>query len=209
MRARDARIAPASQGISTGGAAGVVAMAASAGGLPALTAVLASLEEDFPAAVVVVQHIAPDRDSAMPELLARRTPLVVGKAMHGLWLYGGHVYVAPPDRHVLVDAQARLQLSAKERVQHVRPSADVLFESLARSLGRRAAAVVLSGTGRDGADGCIAIHEHGGRVIVQDGAAEFQGMPRAAELTGKADVVLPLEKIALELTRWARQLQVT
>jgi two-component system chemotaxis response regulator CheB len=191
-------------------ASSVVSMAASAGGLAALMIVLARLEADFPAAVVVVQHLDPRHVSHLPELLARRTQMRVKSAGHGETLVGGHVYVAPADRHVLVGEDGTLALSAADRVQWVRPSADVLFDSVARAYGPRAAAVVLSGTGRDGAAGCVAVHHHGGRVIVQDEAtSQFAGMPRAAALTGDADVVLPLEQIAAELTRWATELQPT
>ncbi|MEA2709699.1 MAG: two-component system, chemotaxis family, protein-glutamate methylesterase/glutaminase [Phycisphaerales bacterium] len=185
-------------------------MASSAGGLHALMVVLAELPADFAAAVIIVQHVAPQRASILAELLDRGTPLEVRQAHHGDVLTAGRVYVAPPDRHVIIADDGTLALSAAERVQWVRPSADVLFDSVARAFGSRAAGVVLSGTGKDGAHGCGSIHAHGGRVIVQDvETSQFAGMPQAAALTGDADIVLPLQSIAAELVRWATLLQAT
>ena len=115
-------------------------------------------------------------------------------------LAAGTVFVAPPGHHLVVDADGGLSLTDALRVQFVRPSADVLFASLAESWGRGAIAVVLTGTGRDGADGVRAVKRHGGTVIVQDEAtAEFFGMPGAAIRTGTADRVLPLAAIAAAL----------
>ena len=186
----------------------VVAMAASAGGLQALMVVLSALPGDFPAASIIVQHVAPDHPSMLAELLARRSALEVQQAHSGDVLRDGFAYVAPPNRHVIIAEDRTLALTAAEPVQWVRPSADVMFDSVARAFGPRAAGVVLSGTGRDGAAGCVSIHEHGGRVIVQDEeTSEFYGMPQAALLTGDADIVLPLPRIAAELVRWAKMMK--
>jgi two-component system chemotaxis response regulator CheB len=184
---------------------GAVAMAASAGGLAALTTVLAVLPKRFPAAVIIVQHLDPHHPSLMAGLLARRTRMIVHQAEGGERLMAGTVYVAPPDRHVVIGPDATIELTETARVQWVRPSADVLFESVADCFGNRAVAVVLSGTGRDGARGVGAIHRGGGRVIVQDAGSEFGGMPAAARLTGDADEVLPVSRIGEALLRWAAQ----
>jgi len=182
-----------------------VAMAASAGGLNALTIVLGTLPTQFPAAIVIVQHLEPNHPSMMVGLLTRRTSMQVRQAEHGDRLAAGTVYIAPPNRHVVVNADATLSLTSTDRVQFVRPSADVLFESIATSFHERAAGVVLSGTGCDGSRGIGAIHREGGHVIVQDGDSEFSGMPFAARSTGDADEVLPVSKIAAALTRWAAE----
>lgn len=175
----------------------VVALAASAGGLKAITEVLGALPEDFPAALVVVQHLDPRHRSLMAEILGRRTALPVKEAAEGDRLAAGRVYVAPPNRHLLVNPDATISLSQTELVHFVRPSADLLFESVAASYRERAIAVVLSGTGTDGAMGVKAIKKTGGTVIVQEPASsEFRGMPDAAEETGRADFVLPLHEIA-------------
>jgi two-component system, chemotaxis family, protein-glutamate methylesterase/glutaminase len=175
----------------------IVAMAASAGGLNALTHVLAALPRDFPAAIVVVQHLDPRHRSLMASILGRRTPLQVIQAANGDRAAPGTVHLAPPDHHLLVDASAVLTLTHTELVHFVRPSADLLFESTAASFRERAIAVVLSGSGSDGAMGVKAIKKMGGTVIVQDQrSSEYFGMPGAAVQTGVVDFVLPLEEIA-------------
>jgi two-component system, chemotaxis family, protein-glutamate methylesterase/glutaminase len=182
----------------------VVALAASAGGLAALTEILASLPADFAAPVLVLQHLSPRYRSWLSEILGRRVALPVVQVQGGEHLEAGRIYVAPPDHHLVVDSSGCLDLSDVARVQHVRPSADVLFASLSEAWGDGAIAVVLTGTGRDGAEGVRAIKERGGTVIAQDEAsADFFGMPNAAFRTGMVDRVLPLDEIApvlIELT---------
>ena len=175
----------------------IVALAASAGGLRALTDVLAALPADFPAALVVVQHLDPRHRSLMAEILGRRTSLPVKEAREGDRLQHGRAYIAPPNRHLLVNPDGTLSLSQTELVHFVRPSADLLFESTAASYRERAIAVVLSGSGKDGAMGVRAIKKMGGTVIVQDEkTSEFFGMPEAAQQTGAVDFILPLHEIA-------------
>ena len=175
----------------------IVALAASAGGLRALTDVLAALPADFPAALVVVQHLDPRHRSLMAEILGKRTALRVQQACEGDALQPGVAYIAPPNRHLLVNPDFTLSLSQSELVHFVRPSADLLFESAAASYRERAIAVVLSGTGRDGSMGVKAIKKMGGTVIVQDEkTSQFFGMPDAAQQTGMADFILPLPEIA-------------
>jgi two-component system chemotaxis response regulator CheB len=182
----------------------VVALAASAGGLAALSQILSNLPADFPAPVLVLQHQDPSHRSWMAEILSRRTGLRVSQVRGGERVAAGTVFLAPPGHHLLVGVDGTLSLSDADRVQFVRPSADVLFSSLAESWEGGAIAVVLTGTGRDGADGVCAIKSHGGTVIVQDEAsAEFFGMPNAAIKTGMASQILPLNVIAavlMELT---------
>jgi len=112
----------------------------------------------------------------------------------------GAVYIAPPDRHLLVNPDGTLSLSQSELVHFVRPSADLLFESVAASYRERAIAVVLTGTGSDGSMGVQAIKKMGGTVIAQNQqSAEFGGMPAAAVQSGAVDFVLPLDEIASAL----------
>ena len=180
----------------------IVALAASAGGLKALTDVLAALPADFPAALAVVQHLDPRHRSLMAEILGKRTALRVREAREGDTLQPGLAFVAPPNRHLLANPDGTLSLSQSELVHFVRPSADLLFESIAASFRERAIAVVLSGSGSDGAMGVRAIKKMGGTVIVQDEkTSEFFGMPGAAQQTGAADFVLPLEEIAPALVK--------
>lgn len=138
---------------SQGAAYDVVAFAASAGGLDALSEVLSHLPADFPGAIVIVQHLDRRHRSLMADILDRRTPLIVRQAAEGDQLTGGTVYVAPPDYHLLVNPDGSLSLSKSELVHFVRPSADLLFELLAASYQDRAIAIVLSGTGSDGMNG--------------------------------------------------------
>jgi two-component system chemotaxis response regulator CheB len=180
----------------------LVALAASAGGLNALTHVLATLPAHFPASLVVVQHLDPRHRSLMADILSRRTALPVKEAVEGDRLEAGRAYVAPPNRHLLVNPDHTLSLTQTELVHFVRPSADLLFESAAASFKERAIAVVLSGSGHDGSMGVKAIKKMGGTVIVQDARnAEFAGMPQAAVKTGLADFVLPLDEIAPALQK--------
>jgi len=175
----------------------VVAIAASAGGLKAITRVLAALPADFPPSLLVVQHLDPRHRSVMADILGRATKLTVKEAAKGDRLEPATVFIAPPNRHLLVNPGGLLELTQSELVHFLRPSADLLFESVAASYGERAIAVILSGTGSDGAMGVRGIKKMGGTVIVQEPAsAEFRGMPDAAEETGAADFVLPLAEIA-------------
>jgi two-component system chemotaxis response regulator CheB len=111
------------------------------------------------------------------------------------------VFIAPPNRHLLVNPDGTLSLSQSELVHFVRPSADLLFELVAASYKERAIAVVLTGTGSDGSMGVRAIKKMGGTVIVQDEkTSEFFGMPDAAIHSGTVDFVLPLDEIPSALT---------
>lgn len=183
----------------------VVALAASAGGIRALGDVLAGLPADFSAAVVMVQHLDRHHPSLLVQILRRRTPLAVKEAGEGDRLLPRTVYVAPPNKHLLVNPDGTLSLSSAELVHFVRPSADLLFESVAASYRERAIAVVLTGSGSDGAMGVRAIKKMGGTVLVQDEAtAEFSGMPRAAIETGVVDRALPLHEISNALVALVR-----
>jgi two-component system chemotaxis response regulator CheB len=165
-----------------------------------LSAVLARLPAGFPAPLVVLQHLDPHHRSWMAEILSSRTRLRVVEALDGERLRAGSVFVAPPGHHLVVTEDGVLSLTDTAKVQHVRPSADVLFASLAASWGAGAIAVVLTGTGADGAEGVRAIKDYGGTVIVQDEAsAACFGMPGAAIDTGVADRVLSLSAIAAAL----------
>ena len=135
----------------------------------------------------------------MAHILSGRTALHVKQAEEGDHVSSGNVYIAPPDRHLLVNPDGTLSLSHSELVHFVRPSADLLFESVAASFRDRAIAVVLSGTGSDGSMGVKAIKKMGGTVVAQDGSAEFFGMPDAAMQTGSVDFVLPLGEISAAL----------
>lgn len=180
----------------------IVALACSAGGLKALIRILEALPANFPASVVVVQHMVRTHHSLMASILARRTPLKVKEAVDGDFLVHGTVFLAPPNHHLLVNPDGSLSLSQSPLIHFVRPSADLLFESVAASYRERAIAVVLTGTGIDGALGLQSVKRMGGTTIVQDKAtSEFFGMPKAAIQAGHVDMILPLEEIPRVLVR--------
>jgi two-component system chemotaxis response regulator CheB len=174
----------------------IVALAASAGGISALSQVLGAFPAGFAVPVVVVQHLDPRHETIIADVLGRRTKLAVKLAEADERISPGTVYVAPPNRHLLVGPSGVVNLTSSELVHFVRPSADLLFESVAGAYGPRAIACILTGTGRDGGMGVGAVKARGGTVIVQDPAsAEFRGMPEAAMAAGSVDFVLQLEEI--------------
>jgi two-component system chemotaxis response regulator CheB len=173
---------------------GAVGIGASTGGPPALTQVLSALPAAFPLPVLVVQHIASGFSEALVNWLDRRLGLPVGFATDGARAEPG-IWFAPDDVHLCLDTSMRFVLDGHQTRGVHRPSVDMLLESLAASLGDRAVGVVLTGMGRDGADGVDAMRRAGGLVIAQDEhtSAVF-GMPRAAIESG-ADFVLPLYEV--------------
>jgi two-component system, chemotaxis family, protein-glutamate methylesterase/glutaminase len=189
--------APQQDSTDTGEPFGIVAIAASAGGVTALSRVLSRLPVGFPVPVVVVQHLDPRHKTIIAEVLGRRTKLPVALASDGDRAAPGTIFVAPPNHHLLVEGDGVLVLSSSELVHFLRPSADLLFESVAGAYGPRAIACVLTGTGSDGAMGASAVKSRGGTVIVEDPElAEFKGMPEAAIAAGAADFILSLDEIA-------------
>jgi two-component system chemotaxis response regulator CheB len=177
----------------------IVAMGASAGGLKALNEVLHVLPRNFPCSIVVVQHLAPHHKSWMADLLGRSSRVKVKQAEHGEILLPGTVYTAPPDEHLLV-GPGKVQLAHTQLVRFSRPSIDLLFESVAGMYGSRSIGVILSGSGKDGAEGIRTIKESGGITMAQAAeTAEFPPMPQAAIETGCVDFILRLEEIGSKL----------
>ncbi|GAB3767232.1 hypothetical protein GCM10028796_28140 [Ramlibacter monticola] len=176
----------------------IVAIVASAGGLDAMSAVLAELPAGLPAAIVLAQHLG--AESALVEILGRRLSLPVAWAAQGTPLLPGHVYVCPPHQsmEVLPDRTCTLTAFTRDLLQE--HPFDTLLASVADSCGSRAVAVVLTGMGRDGAAGARAVRTAGGAVIVQsEDTAAYPDMPRAASRAGAADLVLPLALIGRTL----------
>ncbi|MET0235671.1 MAG: chemotaxis protein CheB [Kibdelosporangium sp.] len=178
----------------------VVALVASAGGLDALSQVLAPLPADLPAAVLVLQHQSPDHQDRLAHILDRRTALRVSTAKDHDPLTRGTVLVAPSAHHLLVTSQARIGLIDSGALPPARPSADLLLATLAVTCGPRALAVVLTGKGHDAQAGVRAVHHCGGTVLAQDQAtSEHFGMPSAAATTSLVHAVLPLQDIARQI----------
>jgi two-component system chemotaxis response regulator CheB len=173
----------------------LVVIAASRGGVIAIGRVIQALPADFPAAVIVLLHISHSR-SYLREVLQRHTGLPVTWVRDDDPIRPGHILVAPPDRHVLIRSDKCCHVADFERVNYVRPSADILFETAAHAYGDRTLGVVLTGDGRDGAVGARAIKNAGGRILVQDRqSSESFDMPHAAVETGAVDFMLPLSQI--------------
>ncbi|TFV61130.1 chemotaxis protein CheB [Mycobacterium sp. PS03-16] len=158
----------------------VVAVGASAGGVEALTQLVAALPTDLPYAVLVVLHMPADAPSVLAEILNRRSPLPASPAVHGGEMKPGHIYVAVPDRHFLV-SDHRMVLTEGPTENAHRPSVNALFRSVALQFGPRAIGVVLSGVLDDGVLGAKAIRDRGGVTVAQlPGDAMFPSMPQHA-----------------------------
>jgi two-component system chemotaxis response regulator CheB len=172
---------------------GIVVIAASAGGLDPLRRIIAALPVPCSAAVFVVVHIGP-HPSVLPTLLSGQHAAIFGQ--DGALIEAGHIYVAPPDHHMLLGL-GRIRLDQGSKIHHTRPAADPLFISAAETYGRRVMGIVLSGGDGDGAAGLRAITRHGGTALVQDPQeAAAPSMPRAAIVEDHPDACLPVEEIA-------------
>lgn len=176
----------------------IVAVAASTGGTEAIRELISSLPLDTPP-IVVVQHMPPSFTRAFAQRLDRDTPLKVAEASDGEWLTPGKVLIAPGDRHLTVrrsGAHYRAALDGGAPVSRHRPSADVLFGSVAAVAGACAVGVILTGMGSDGAEGLKRMHDAGAFTIAQDEQSSVVfGMPREAIALGGVDRILPLTEI--------------
>ena len=183
----------------------LIAIGASAGGVEALTRLVAELPADLPAAVVVVLHLSPDLPSNLAHILAHDGPLPAMKARDGDLLQPGLILVAAAGHHLVVqDGRARLLDGAP--VNRVKPAIDPLFQSAAREYGPRLVAVILTGTLDDGSAGLVAVRQAGGVAVVQDPSdAAYSEMPQRALDAAGADHCVPLKEIAPLLERLARQ----
>jgi two-component system, chemotaxis family, protein-glutamate methylesterase/glutaminase len=174
------------------GALDLIVVASSAGGIPVVKSILAALPSPFSAPIVIVQHLSPTWPSSMAHMLGLCTKLSVKFASDGERLRAGMVYIAPPNRHLVIGKSRRLRLDDFPKVAFARPAADPLFESAAHVFGPRVLGLVLSGMGHDGAAGVASIRRRGGIVIVQDPqCAEAPSMPLAAMRACPVDLVLP------------------
>jgi len=182
----------------------IVGVAASAGGLEAFTQLLSHLPIDTGMAFVLIQHLSPDHESQLSEILARATQMPVHEVQNGVTVEPNHVYIIPPNTKMTL-SEGMLQLSPREKVLGKYMPGDAFFTSLAADRGCKAIAVVLSGADGDGSQGLKAIKAAGGVTFAQcEDTAKFDSMPHTAIATGNVDFVLPPEKIAEELVNLSR-----
>lgn len=177
----------------------VIAMAASAGGLQALSVILGGLPANFPAAIAIVMHLSPCHKSLLAEILSSRSLLEVRQAKTGDILCHSSVFVAPPNQHMSVVKGGRIELSSSdaEKVHFARPSAEPLFATVAAVYQQHAIAVVLTGGDGDGSFGVQIIKDQGGMVIAQNRpTSQDFSMPETSIKTGDVDFILPLSEIA-------------
>lgn len=187
----------------------IVGIGASAGGLEAIERFFSKMPSGTGMAFVLVQHLSPDFKSLMDEVLARWTSLPIHRVENGMPLEADAIFLMPP-KTTMVVSEGRLLLAEKEPKASLTLPIDIFFRSMARDLGRRSVAVVLSGTGSDGSRGIVDVHEAGGLVIAQSPeTAKFDGMPRSAIDTGAVDLVLAPEEAVDALTRYAGNPQIT
>ncbi|HSA79035.1 MAG TPA: chemotaxis protein CheB, partial [Nitrospirota bacterium] len=182
----------------------IVGVGASAGGLEAFTKLLEHLPPDTGMAFVLVQHLAPTKDSMLAKLLSKATSMPVREVQDGMIAESDHVYVIPPNTALTIfHGKLRLLPRGEAHTQHM--PVDSFFRSLAEDQGQDAVGVILSGTGSDGSLGIRAIKAEGGIVMAQEEqSAKYDGMPKSAAQTGAVDFILPPEKIASELVRISR-----
>ena len=180
-------------------------IAASTGGPPALAKVLGSLPADFPIPILLVQHMGAPFMEGFASWLDGITALDVAIAREQEIPCAGRVYVAPGDRHLLLSAAGTLQVSASPPLASQRPSATVMFRSVAKVLGSKGLGVLLTGMGEDGAEGLVEMRRAGGYTIAEDeSTAVVYGMPAAALRMGGVRASLPLDMIASRIAQLVR-----
>ncbi|MGQ0644866.1 MAG: CheR family methyltransferase, partial [Elusimicrobiota bacterium] len=181
----------------------LVGVGASAGGLDAVGGLIGPFTPDAPLSFILIQHLEPDQQDVLADVLSRRTRLTVCAARRGRRIKPGHVYVVPPDCQLSL-RKGRLEVSPFSGTGPCMP-VDHFFRSLAADRGPSAAGVILSGQGTDGALGLKAVKDEGGITFVQEpSSALCDGMPKSAAEAGGADFVLPVAGIVKELARIAR-----
>ncbi len=181
----------------------IIVVGASAGGVDAVPRLIASLPANLPASVFVVLHIPAVGPDLMAAIVGRNAKLEVGNAIEGETIKRGHVYLAPPDRHLQIEV-GRVRLNRGPRENRHRPSIDALFRSAAEAYGPRVTGVVLTGYLDDGTAGLNRVKTRGGIAIVQDPKdAAAPGMPQSALHNVKVDHCLPLDEIGPLLIRLA------
>jgi two-component system chemotaxis response regulator CheB len=180
----------------------VIAIGSSTGGVEALITILARFPTNCPP-TVITQHMPGTFTKSFAERLDRLCSPTCEEARDGMPLQSGHIYLAPGgDNHLEVTEGNRCRLAAGDRVNGHRPSVDVLFHSMARVFGKRGVGVILTGMGRDGAQGLLAMRQAGARTLGQDESTSVvYGMPKAAFEIGAVERQAPLDRLAAEMLK--------
>jgi hypothetical protein len=174
-----------------------VVIGVSAGGLKALIELFSGLRNDLQIPIIVTQHLHPLEDRGLAEILNTKSRVKVVTADDNLKIVPNRIFVGPPDHHLLINENGCFSLSKEAKVNHSRPSIDLMFRSASLAFGGRIVGIILTGANDDGADGIKTIRQKGGYTIAQDPeTAEFKAMPLAAIETGMVDKILNLKEIA-------------
>jgi two-component system chemotaxis response regulator CheB len=183
----------------------LIVVGTSAGGVDALVQLVRGLPAGFPASIFVVCHFPAGKRSLLPNVLSRAGPLLATHALDGEPFQPGHIYVAPPDHHLLLTDDGRMRLTRDARENNARPAIDPLFRSAARNYGPRVIGVILTGALSDGTAGLIAVRTAGGLGIVQDpNDARIASMPQTAASIAGADHIVPVARLAELLVELVR-----
>ena len=183
----------------------IVVLGASAGGVEALVKIASQLPASIPAAFFVVLHISPQSPSMMPEILTRSGHLPALHPKDGAKIQHGHIYIAPPDHHMILE-RGRIRIVRGPKENRHRPAIDPLFRSAASAYGRRVIGVVLTGSLDDGTAGLLAIKRQGGLAVVQNPTdALYSSMPQSALNHVKVDYMEPLASLAHTLVHLVAQ----
>lgn len=183
----------------------IIVIGASAGGVEAVCTVLSSLPRALPAAIFVVVHIPAWRESLLPAIVSRCSHIPAVHPASGDPIERGRIYVAPPDHHLVIESEERVQLRHGPKENNFRPSINTLFRSAATTFGGRVTGVILTGALDDGATGLSWIKRMGGAAVIQDPAeAQFAQMPKNALLQVSADYVAKLKQIGPILEELSR-----
>src|SRR5215213_5112597 len=183
----------------------IIVIGASAGGFDALKNLVKDLPQDLQASIFVVWHIPPDVTGVLPQILNRAGRLAAANAVDGERIEPRRIYVAPPDRHLILE-NSHVRVTKGPKENRFRPAVDPLFRSAAYAYGARVIGVILSGALDDGTSGLWAIKYHGGVAVVQDPSdAEIPSMPQNALREVEVDHVVPVSGMADLLVRLSRE----
>jgi two-component system chemotaxis response regulator CheB len=179
-----------------------IVIGASSGGLHALKKLLPALPKDFPCPILVVQHISPVSENYLTVILDKISEITIKEADEKEQILPGIAYIAPPDYHLLVEADKTVSFSVEDKVNYSRPSIDVLFQTAADAYKEQLIGILLTGANADGSEGMSYIKKRGGFTIVQDPAeAESPFMPKSAIQHQPPDLILTLDGIIDQLVK--------